>query len=239
MIKISRALVVILALLITGQSLVWAESNGAFVSTSLTLYQPDAALRTRIGNDVAPLGSYVLALTTIADRAFSSVPHAPGVTGSIVVAVKPGGLSRFWLVLGNNELPKGLQEALLKELASVKPLAVNNGPVAFAINFDAWGGGQTNLAPNEPFPYPRDRIVFRYPSTLRLAGLPIGFFSNSILRVAIVFDSPDDTNQFSIFSFEGIGVVLPILEITAKPQQYPKVIIAVLITVLVSYVAFG
>lgn len=44
---------------------------------------------------------------------------------------------------------------------------------------------------------------------------------------------------FSIFSFEGIGVVLPILDVTAKPEHYPKVIIAVLSTVMITYVGFG
>ena len=43
----------------------------------------------------------------------------------------------------------------------------------------------------------------------------------------------------SVYSYEGIGVILPILEITDKPEQYPKVLMAVLTTVLVVYCFFG
>ena len=43
----------------------------------------------------------------------------------------------------------------------------------------------------------------------------------------------------AIYSYEGIGVILPLLEVTEKPEQYPKILLYVLLTVLVVYVGFG
>lgn len=43
----------------------------------------------------------------------------------------------------------------------------------------------------------------------------------------------------SVYSYEGIGVILPLLEITEKPELYPKILTYVLITVMVLYVGFG
>jgi proton-coupled amino acid transporter len=44
---------------------------------------------------------------------------------------------------------------------------------------------------------------------------------------------------FSVYSYEGIGIILPIMDLTAKPEHYPKILFAVLTTVMVTYVGFG
>jgi uncharacterized membrane protein len=43
----------------------------------------------------------------------------------------------------------------------------------------------------------------------------------------------------AVYSYEGIGVVLPLLEITEKPQMYNKILLYVLLTVMILYVTFG
>jgi solute carrier family 36 (proton-coupled amino acid transporter) len=43
----------------------------------------------------------------------------------------------------------------------------------------------------------------------------------------------------AVYSYEGIGVILPLLEVTEKPEQYPKILTYVLVTVMVLYVGFG
>lgn len=43
----------------------------------------------------------------------------------------------------------------------------------------------------------------------------------------------------AVYSYEGIGVVLPLLEVTQKPELYPKILFYVLLTVMTLYVAFG
>lgn len=43
----------------------------------------------------------------------------------------------------------------------------------------------------------------------------------------------------AVYSYEGIGVILPLLEVTEKPELYPKILFYVLLTVMVLYVSFG
>lgn len=43
----------------------------------------------------------------------------------------------------------------------------------------------------------------------------------------------------AVYSYEGIGVVLPLLEVTEKPELYPKILFYVLLTVMILYVGFG
>ena len=43
----------------------------------------------------------------------------------------------------------------------------------------------------------------------------------------------------AVYSYEGIGVVLPLLEVTAKPEIYNKILLYVLLTVMILYVSFG
>jgi hypothetical protein len=44
---------------------------------------------------------------------------------------------------------------------------------------------------------------------------------------------------FAAYSYEGVGTVLPIMELTAHPKSYPKVLFAVLTTDLAIYLLFG
>lgn len=43
----------------------------------------------------------------------------------------------------------------------------------------------------------------------------------------------------AVYSYEGIGLLIPVLDVTAKPEVYPKVVFFVLLTVVVLYIAFG
>lgn len=43
----------------------------------------------------------------------------------------------------------------------------------------------------------------------------------------------------AVYSYEGIGVVLPLLEVTQKPEMYPRILFYVLLTVMLLYVSFG
>lgn len=43
----------------------------------------------------------------------------------------------------------------------------------------------------------------------------------------------------AVYSYEGIGVILPLLEVTEKPELYPKILTYVLVTVMLLYVGFG
>ena len=44
---------------------------------------------------------------------------------------------------------------------------------------------------------------------------------------------------FSIYAFEGIGMVLPIQDITEHPESYWKIVVAVIVSVATLFVTFG
>ena len=43
----------------------------------------------------------------------------------------------------------------------------------------------------------------------------------------------------AVTSFEGIGVVIPLLEVTEKPELFPRILTLVMLTVLIMYSIFG
>lgn len=43
----------------------------------------------------------------------------------------------------------------------------------------------------------------------------------------------------AVYSFEGIGVVIPILEVTAKPEQFSKILFIVMITNVILFAGLG
>lgn len=44
---------------------------------------------------------------------------------------------------------------------------------------------------------------------------------------------------FAVFSYEGIGVIIPIYDVCAVPEKYNQILFAVMSSVMVSYIAFG
>jgi hypothetical protein len=156
----SRILAVFIGGLVSASSL--AQAAQGFEMSNVVLYQPDDVLRSRLGGDVPSLVDYISRVNTAAAGEFSQHTDAPGTSGAIVVAVKPNGSSRVWLELGENKLPEGLAIRLKSQLERLSPMKVHAGPVAFAIIFQAWGGGTPITTPEQPAPFPvewREAVV--------------------------------------------------------------------------------
>jgi hypothetical protein len=127
-----------------------AQALPPFTMTSLALYQPEEMLPIRFGGDVGPLADYVEALVAAADRTFAGAKRGTGVSGALVVALRPGRRSKVWLALGDNRLDDELRRALIAALEAVPPVEVHGGPFAFNLNFEAWGGGTPATSPESP-----------------------------------------------------------------------------------------
>ena len=52
-------------------------------------------------------------------------------------------------------------------------------------------------------------------------------------------DTYTDAIGFSVYCFEGIGVILPVQDITANPESYHKIVFAVILSVALVYTLFG
>jgi hypothetical protein len=150
-----------------------SAQDPVFVMTSAALYQPNDVLVERLG-DASGLASYAKALVAAASDEISKWPSRTPVQGILVVAVKPNGGVRVWLVVPKGSMPDAQSIALKRDLEAVAPVvAVRIGPVAFAINFSAWGA-----APATPEPPP-------IPDEWRAAmeGRPAGVIPDAVLAV--------------------------------------------------------
>lgn len=72
-----------------------------------------------------------------------------------------------------------------------------------------------------------------------LLGANVNYLSNCFYLEFINTKYFLDMIGFAIYCYEGVGIVLPVLDITANPKQYPTILMAVMTTVLVVYLSFG
>ena len=112
--------------------------DGPFALVSISLYLPDQAMKDR-GPEPAELQLYVASLVDHAKAILTAAPAQPGVTGAIVVGLKPPGRSRIWLWSNDKTRQHGLS-TLLKAPLEALPGPFVSGWNAFALNFKAWGG---------------------------------------------------------------------------------------------------
>lgn len=127
-------------------------ATGPYQPRGVVLYQPNAMLVARLGpNGARPLASYISQLNTSLAAQFATAPPGPGVTAALVVGVKPGGAVRSWVVLRAGTLSPALTAQIQSAAQAVPPVAVQQGPIVFAVVFNAWGGAPSantqNLAP--------------------------------------------------------------------------------------------
>lgn len=95
---------------------------------NVTLYQPDAALKERVG-DVQPLGAYIQKLQAVCAPAWTSKESEEL---HIVVVLKPKGQSRVWFVSSLNPTIDRSKLKAAIEAISVPPV---RGPIAFAVTY--------------------------------------------------------------------------------------------------------
>jgi len=116
--------------------------SAVYQQKSVVLYQPDEVLLARLGMQGGQtMPDYITRLNTALTSVISAAPAQSGVTAAIVVGVKPGGAVRAWLVAPDGAFPDDVAARLQAAAEAVPPLPVQNGPVALAIIFNAWGGG--------------------------------------------------------------------------------------------------
>jgi len=117
-----------------------APRHAEFRQVSIVLYQPDSVLKARLGHDAAPLAAYIRQVDRRVADVLDAAPVEPGFSAALVIALKPSGESRAWLV-SKAKFSHKLQDGLVAAAQAVPPPSVQGGPVALAIIFNAFGGG--------------------------------------------------------------------------------------------------
>jgi hypothetical protein len=115
------------------------QGSSPFQLVESLLYQPDEVLRQRLPNSDAFL-DYVKRVLETAAAYWIGQPVQAGQTVTLVMAIKPGGRSRFWLDLAPGGLPPEVERHFLSRLEELTPPVVQHGPVAMALHATLWGG---------------------------------------------------------------------------------------------------
>ena len=116
---------------------------------NIALYQTDTVMKDRVGTSVDLVG-YIKALNAAATKYFSAHPTGnPGIL-NIIVAFRPSGKSKVWLLTSNTALenPNGL---IIKLWAVPAPRPIG-GPIAFCLHASLWGGADTSAFAQPPYP---------------------------------------------------------------------------------------
>lgn len=107
---------------------------------AIRLYLPEAELRARLGDDVAPLANYARALHAAAGRHWRTAPPSSARGILVAVGIKPGRRSRIWCEAMGGAPPLASLETMQRDLSAVEAPDVKVGPVAFAIELKVGEG---------------------------------------------------------------------------------------------------
>lgn len=107
-----------------------AEQKPSIGIEQVFLYQSDEIHRAR-ALDAKELSEYILAIESVVSES-KTLGVGPEVL-EVVVAVRPGKLSRVWFVSSLSTIPE--RSSLAKEIQSLEAIEVVGGPIAFALRF--------------------------------------------------------------------------------------------------------
>ncbi|MDB5970663.1 MAG: hypothetical protein JWQ90_3113 [Hydrocarboniphaga sp.] len=119
----------------------------------LKVYQADDVIRARVPGGPSQLGAYVHGISHTLRDVLTQGAAGPGFGAAVLVVVMPGQQSRKW-ILTPAQLPSDLMDRIQQAVDKLAAPLVQNGPVAFAVQFEAWGGGPLPSATAPELPTP-------------------------------------------------------------------------------------
>lgn len=137
------------------------QAAGGLTAGGVVLLQPERVIGERITAD--KLAPYLKQVDTAAARAFTGAKAVPASGGFVVVAMRPGEQSRFWLDF-NPPLPQAVAKQLLAGVQGVRVPAVKGGSIVLALTYGVGGG----TAPAHPVPSPVE-----WTAAYKAAGKPL------------------------------------------------------------------
>lgn len=168
------------AILLTGSVVAQADNtpnpatDKIFHVLFIDLYQSNQVMVDRLGNDATSFIQYATNVKREAANTFAHTNHQ-SMSGTLVVAVKPGNESKVWLIMDHSQISQKLRTNLIKRLEAVPVLSVAEGPIAFSISFDAWGGSPDAVHDTNPI------IPIEWQDAMR--GQPTGVVPDAPLAI--------------------------------------------------------
>jgi hypothetical protein len=123
------------------------QSKPPFPLPAIIFHQPDSMLIPRL-IDAKSFASFIQQIQLECDSYFSQVPPRGPCTLDVVIVVKPGGRSRFWLVYAPPKTKSAGDQTLIEKLERLTPPPVEEGPVSITMRLLLWDA--TEPDPNLP-----------------------------------------------------------------------------------------
>lgn len=124
-----------------------------FRSAEIVLYNPTDDFEAR-GPSGEITASFIKQLQTKAAVLLKDDKPGTGRSGLIAAAIRPDGTMKLWLDI-DGEFQPGLTQSLEREMKSAGVPPVMNGPIAFAVHFDLWGGSTRPRTKSGPIELPQ------------------------------------------------------------------------------------
>ncbi|MCE3606340.1 hypothetical protein LXA47_22440 [Massilia sp. P8910] len=134
-------------------------ANGV-TAGGVVLLQPEPVIQARVTAD--KLAPYLKQVDTAATHALKAAASVPASGGFVVVAIRPGEQSAFWLDF-TPPLPRALANDLIAGAKAVRVPMVK-GTVVVAMKYAVAGG----TAPSQPMPAPKE-----WSAAAKAAGKPL------------------------------------------------------------------
>lgn len=141
---------IVMAMLLTGCASPLLH-HVAFPQPALMLHQPDEILSPRL-KDAKSFAHFVQEIQSECDSYYSNAKSRNPQTVDVVVVIKPGRKSHFWLAHDQPQYDAAIDKHLLQRLQKISPPPVEKGPVSFSLRLLLWGATEPNpMAPRAPF----------------------------------------------------------------------------------------
>lgn len=128
-----------------------SEAQGTtWLKDEVVLYMPDKVMKARI--EVADLSPYMTAVDKAAEQVVLAAPKQAGSSGMLLIAMRPNGQSKAWVVTGKPEMSQALTDQMIAAAEAVPVPAIKEETVLMGINFHAFGGGVAPVSAGPPIP---------------------------------------------------------------------------------------
>ena len=128
-----------------------SEAAGTtWLNDGVVLYMPDPVMKARI--KVEDLSPYMQKVDEAAKAVAEAQQGQKGTSGMLLVAMRPGGLSKAWVVTGEPSMEPAIADAMVAAAETVPVPTVNEETVLVGIKFHAFGGGTLPVSAGPPIP---------------------------------------------------------------------------------------
>lgn len=128
-----------------------SEAEGTtWLKEEVILYMPDKVMKARI--KVEDLSPYMTAVDKAAEQVVLAKKTGVGASGMLLIAMRPGGQSKAWVVTGEPPLDQAIADEMITAAEAVPVPTINEETVLMGIQFHAFGGGVAPVSAGPPIP---------------------------------------------------------------------------------------